>query len=60
MKIKNFIIGLVVGLIAGVSVAILFTPQEGKKTRKLIVEKFKSVRLRLPLTKKNIDDTHIK
>ncbi len=69
-KIKEFGIGLGVGLIIGGMIAMLFAPQEGRKTRELIKTKatevnkkvkvaVATIKDKLPKQKTEVDKVHV-
>lgn len=54
--LKNFGIGLGCGLLIGVAIGILFAPQEGAKTRKLIKDKVVETKKQAKITVATIKD----
>jgi gas vesicle protein len=69
-KIKEFGIGLGIGLVIGGMIALLTAPQEGKKTRELIKTKAEeakkkvkvavaTIKDKLPKPKNEVDKVHI-
>lgn len=44
----NFLTGVVVGAVVGAAVALLYAPQSGEKTRKLVAKKAKEIKKQFP------------
>ncbi len=50
----NFLAGIVVGAIVGAAMALLYAPQSGEKTRKLIAKKAKEIKKEFPEIKDKV------
>lgn len=52
---SNFLVGFIIGAIAGVAIGFLYAPKSGKETRALLREKASSVTERIRGTRKEAE-----
>ncbi|HEY97870.1 MAG TPA: YtxH domain-containing protein [Dehalococcoidia bacterium] len=52
---SNFLVGFIIGAIAGVAIGFLYAPKSGKETRALLKEKASSVTERIKGSAKNAE-----